>query len=139
MAAKDVGAPHVRRRFFCLALRPGLELDPAVITHKAKSFDWSPQAEPPRMMRKTAASTRDSRRRHGMLGNAVVPDAARKAFVQVSRAATEALHQVQASVLSVLLQHTRRYTALGVVAVQPAAPVVPVRIVPALAIIWEFC
>lgn len=81
-SAADIGAPHVRRRWFCLGKKKNspviksIELDDL--------FDWSPIKEPPRL------SLQDGlvhQARCGSLGNAVVPDVVRAAFAHLLRVA----------------------------------------------------
>jgi hypothetical protein len=96
VAAQDVGAPHLRRRWFCLAVQGGAStrstlaarlrrlVEAATVAHT--TFAWSPRSEPPRMLHRTSAVVRDSRTRHAMLGNAVVPDAVRRALLHLARA-----------------------------------------------------
>ena len=74
-----VGAPQIRSRWFLLAVRPGYEREWTLSRASNRPFDWSGPA-PPRMV--PAGSEGDGvvlRRR--ALGNGVVPDAVRLAFL----------------------------------------------------------
>ena len=83
LAASDVGAPHLRRRWYCVAYRRGSDL-PGPDEFAGIDFDWSRGAEPPRM---TTDARESDRRRLRLLGNAMVPDAARAAFMGLCGAA----------------------------------------------------
>jgi site-specific DNA-cytosine methylase len=83
VSAEDVGAPQVRRRWFCLCVKPGFAFDFA--GQKYKPYAWSkgfPAAD--RMACRTAEQTREERLRIGLLGNSVVPDAVRMAFAYLA-------------------------------------------------------
>ncbi len=73
-SAKDVGAPHLRRRWYCLATRDILL---PMLSHRA--HDWVTE-EAPRVVPKTAHSLQDLLRRAAMLGNSVVPSCASHAY-----------------------------------------------------------
>jgi hypothetical protein len=71
--ASAVGAPHLRRRFFCLITRPGF--------HRTFQVNYVPKAwktEPPRM--KLVLQSK----RSPLMGNSVVPDCVRAAFVTLA-------------------------------------------------------
>jgi hypothetical protein len=72
----EMGAPHERARWFCLAIQKGFELGMFEVQGGFRKFEW--KNEPARM---TLESTRANRLRCGALGNAVVPDAVRYAFL----------------------------------------------------------
>lgn len=78
VAASDLGAPHVRRRWFCLAIRrlPDSSLLSSVAYRR---FRWVSSREPKR----TACTLplRVANRRFALIGNSVVPDVVRAAFV----------------------------------------------------------
>jgi hypothetical protein len=74
-SAQSVGAPQVRRRWFCLAVSG----NKPVIKLKGSCFDWSLESMP----RLVAIRGVDFAKRYSMLGNAVVPAAARAAFIQL--------------------------------------------------------
>lgn len=78
MKAYNVGAPQKRARWFCLAVRhgvSGVKLRPSSFTR----FNW--RAEPG--VRMVPEATKDVRRRMRMLGNSVVPDCVRAAFLSL--------------------------------------------------------
>lgn len=75
--AYSVGAPQKRKRWFCLAVRQGvrgLSINQADFTR----FSWA--SEPAVRM---VPPTSDGRRRVRMLGNSVVPDCVRAAFLSL--------------------------------------------------------
>ena len=74
-AAADVGAPQNRRRWFCLCVRKGYECPPFKFSLRSP---WS-RAQP----RLIVDSDPSHSRRFSMLGNAIVPLAARVAFVRM--------------------------------------------------------
>lgn len=74
-SAQSVGAPQVRRRWFCLAVSG----NKPVIKLKESYFDWSLESMP----RLVSIRDVDFARRYSMLGNAIVPAAARAAFIQL--------------------------------------------------------
>jgi hypothetical protein len=84
--AREVGAPQLRRRFFCVGVKAGAALPKAL---KFTDGGYRPFAarwlkEPRRTVCAADASTakstaRDARERASLLGNAVVPDCARHA------------------------------------------------------------
>ena len=98
VAARDVGAPHMRRRWFCVAHKVGAR----VVAHrgaKQRPRRWlsaeqqrtmcpgglvksgNPQQEARTRRQEASAAAR----RAFLLGNAVVPDAARHAFLHLLR------------------------------------------------------
>jgi site-specific DNA-cytosine methylase len=76
MRAADSGAPHLRNRWFCLALQPGFSHTFSEL--KYARFDWSPGTEPVRLLPSSLPSVQQHRSQ--LLGNSVVPDAVRAAF-----------------------------------------------------------
>lgn len=85
--ASAVGAPHYRKRWFCLLIKKGLESWVAKIKarHPYKPFKevWArgENAETPRMViPKNITQKNDLGARTSMLGNSVVPDCVRLAF-----------------------------------------------------------
>ena len=77
-SAEGMGAPHRRSRWFCLAVKPGFEWTFGGAS-KYEPYDWS--REPPRAKFPKEAGDDD---RRGMLGNSVVPDAVRYAFLYLA-------------------------------------------------------
>ena len=80
VGASDVGAPHRRRRWFCLAVPKASVGRRIPVQRDRERFDWS--REPVARTSRCA----DSRPRHGLLGNAVVPEAAWSAFAYLANA-----------------------------------------------------
>jgi hypothetical protein len=79
VTASQLGAPHERNRWFCLGIKPRSPLKSVVLRPgKYVPFNWS-GTQPPRML--TTDSTAKFDARWGLLGNSVVPDAARFAFM----------------------------------------------------------
>jgi DNA (cytosine-5)-methyltransferase 1 len=85
LGAHHVGAPHVRRRWFCLAVRPDDAAYALVRTvcdrleaeEASPAYAWDTVKPPPVM---TLVEGRVRRTRCAALGNAVVPDCVRHAF-----------------------------------------------------------
>ena len=77
MAAEDVGAPHRRARWFCLACRPNFHIRWPKAT-RYNPHPWTAAHMPPRAIHVATNNTRASMR---LLGNSVVPDAVRYAFL----------------------------------------------------------
>lgn len=76
LPAYAVGAPHLRKRWFCLGVRKDVdEFDLRIDPAPKHSWDVEPC---PRM---SLEKTRDATIRMSMLGNAVVPECARTAFL----------------------------------------------------------
>jgi site-specific DNA-cytosine methylase len=76
LPAYSVGAPQSRKRWFCLAVKrgtPAVQLRPGAFK---PLVDWSREPVP-----RMCASTPNYMARMGMLGNSVVPECVRKAFV----------------------------------------------------------
>jgi DNA (cytosine-5)-methyltransferase 1 len=76
--AYHVGAPQLRKRWFCLASRPSALGKTIKSTVKFTPFKWG--REPSGVPRMTKESVPYRRNRLGMLGNSVVPDLVRMAF-----------------------------------------------------------
>lgn len=86
VGADDVGAPHGRKRWFALAYKPSSRLLQRrwAITGKGyQAYDWSSTAEPKRTSKVADGDMRAVDARWAMLGNGVVPDAARLAFFRM--------------------------------------------------------
>jgi len=79
LSASAVGAPHERKRWFCLAVKRGFELNKLRIADTEPIATWEKDNEPPRMIVTNQSGYEKSR--CGMLGNAVVPDCIRAAFL----------------------------------------------------------
>lgn len=83
-SAYDVGSPQGRARWFCLGVRQGLATNMTIKPSAPYSrHSWA--SEPcPRMVARTALPlTNDRRRRLRNLGNSVVPDCVRAAFLSL--------------------------------------------------------
>lgn len=78
MPAYAVGAPQNRKRWFCLAVRRGVRDVQLRSSEPFVRFNWA--REPARMIPKL---TDDARKRYRMLGNSVVPDCVRAAFLSL--------------------------------------------------------
>ena len=87
VGADDVGAPHVRKRWFCLACKPSsplLKLTLRVAGSDYTPCKWDPSTAPPRT--RTLASKAEvcaTDTRWALLGNGVVPDAVRLGFFRL--------------------------------------------------------
>ena len=77
LSANDAGAPHLRRRWFCIASVRGFKRSWSGLSYSR--FDWS--KEPPRLK---PVSSAEENHRIALLGNSVVPDAVRLAFVSLA-------------------------------------------------------
>ena len=78
VSALEVGAPHVRRRWFCLCVKNNYRPGPICFGKQKKP--WDAGARPALVVNKRDA---DFVQRYSMLGNAVVPLVARVAFVRL--------------------------------------------------------
>lgn len=78
LKAYHVGAPQGRGRWFCLCVRPGSKYTLKPQGRFAR-FSWKTEACP----RMVKVATPDVRRRNRMLGNSVVPDCVRAAFLSL--------------------------------------------------------
>lgn len=100
-SAQQVGALHVRRRWFCLAYKPEKAVKASLsglTDYKPFANQWKRHATtaPPRM---SIQDVKLHKERDATLGNAVVPDAVRQAFVHLFTAghatlASKALKQL---------------------------------------------
>jgi site-specific DNA-cytosine methylase len=70
----NIGAPHQRFRWFCLAFKRDLGVSISKVT--VPKFDWS--SAPPRTQE--TENTRENKRLLKLMGNSVVPDQVRHAF-----------------------------------------------------------
>lgn len=80
MPAYTVGAPQKRGRWFCLCVRRGAPSITIAPSEAYTRFSWK-TSEP--TVRMVPAATPDVRRRMRMLGNSVVPDCVRAAFLSL--------------------------------------------------------
>ena len=78
VSAESMGAPHVRSRWFCLAVQPGFVFD--FRASEYEEYPWTPEVA--RTIARTSRST--SVARSGLLGNSVVPDSVRYAFLYLA-------------------------------------------------------
>lgn len=81
VSAEFMGAPHVRNRWFCLAVKPGFAfrwLNDAPFV----GYPWT--KETMRSLVRTVPASVQTTIRCGLLGNSVVPDAVRYAFLFLS-------------------------------------------------------
>lgn len=100
-AAKDVGAPHLRRRWYCLCRRVSCTTSPipaaalaSLVTTEALGAEWA--TPPPPATRVTSGTKPGNAKRLFALGNSIVPQCARHAFVVLhARAFGEAPPHVQ--------------------------------------------
>ncbi|WIA10867.1 hypothetical protein OEZ85_011033 [Tetradesmus obliquus] len=91
--AYSVGAPHSRERWFCLATKPGFDLQASGLRFR-HAVDWS--REPPRTAANVTQS--ESTLRSFALGNAVVPECVRRAFFYLASGGRQ--HDARAATLS---------------------------------------
>jgi DNA (cytosine-5)-methyltransferase 1 len=88
VSAAEVGAPHLRRRWFCLGTRPGSVLTTTPRTVHVGGYvpgDWS-GVPPPRTVPRASLAPGDQKRfdqRWALVGNSLVPDAARLALCRL--------------------------------------------------------
>ncbi len=95
--ARDIGAPQLRDRWYCLATPPGTRIDlsrmPSYVRHV-----WSAHTEPARLK---LLCEPDERRRNAiriaLLGNSVIPDAVRAAFLYLTNQARRTASAAQQS------------------------------------------
>ncbi len=81
-SAREVGAPHFRRRWYCLAVKKDRKLRSL---EKMIPHEWS--TEPvPRIIPKNVAASRELMARAGVLGNGVVPQCVMYAFNSLNAA-----------------------------------------------------
>lgn len=81
LPAYVVGAPQYRRRWYCLCVKKEAPMVTLTARTPWQSYDWS--REPPLVARTTVDPRRksESYARCGLLGNSVVPDSVRLAFL----------------------------------------------------------
>jgi hypothetical protein len=87
VSASDVGAPHVRPRWFCLAVRPGFtaRLPPQDVDAADSRVwsSWSHHRPPPRALTPGREAVGGDLRM-GLMGNSVVPAAVRHACMYLA-------------------------------------------------------
>jgi hypothetical protein len=89
VSASDVGAPQIRRRWFCLGVRRGFSFEAEPL--KYERYNWARKSFPAEqrmmcMLNDDMVSRNNTFKRVGLLGNSVVPDAVRTAFVYLTEA-----------------------------------------------------
>jgi hypothetical protein len=88
VSGAEVGAPHMRRRWFCVGAKPGALLTRGVYSVLAGGYqpsDWS-GTPPPRTVPRSSMAPGDQKlfdQRWALVGNSVVPDAARLALCRL--------------------------------------------------------
>lgn len=80
LPASALGAPHLRRRWFCLAYKNEV-FTKTCHSKSYKPFDWSKETVPRMLLPVTKNERKLAHLRASMMGNAVVPDAVRAAFI----------------------------------------------------------
>ena len=83
MTGTHVGAPHLRRRWFCLLSKRRLRIDKAVAVRQAPDSEW--KRPYPAAHRLTSATEQHRMSRCKALGNAVIPQVVRQAFCLLTR------------------------------------------------------
>jgi len=77
---QDLSVIGLRKRFFCLLIRPGWSHVFSGAGYQGRSW----RHEPARMFPKHGGKPKDHRNRMEMMGNAVVPDCVRAAFITLA-------------------------------------------------------
>ena len=75
-SAREVGAPHLRRRWYCLATR---DVELPLLRLKKQNTFWSHETVP-RVLERTPTSMRELSTRVQVIGNSVVPECVRYAY-----------------------------------------------------------
>ena len=75
-SAREVGAPHLRRRWYCLATR---DIELPLLRLKKRNTVWSHETVP-RVLERTPTSMRELSIRTQVIGNSVVPQCVRYAY-----------------------------------------------------------
>lgn len=89
VSASDVGAPHARKRWFCLGIKKGSKLETMKFgsLSKYKQYNWSGIGPNGTYVNEypvdEATSKRATEKRWGLMGNSVTPDAVRLAFCRL--------------------------------------------------------
>lgn len=90
VSARDVGAPHLRDRWFCLGVKKGSALYKVSVRTNDR-YDWKGNG-PARTRNATPEVAQQAKNTHTLMGNSVVPDAVRLAFARLlSRGAVSEL------------------------------------------------
>jgi site-specific DNA-cytosine methylase len=86
-AARDVGASHIRKRWFCVAVRRGAASSPVLKREALHHFDFDRLDATPRLVAKASCvpDVKTGRTRISALGNAVVPSVTRLAWNELCR------------------------------------------------------
>jgi len=101
----DVRAPQVRRRWFCLCVRKGAAVDGLVMTDTARMFPaWTSRTMPALVIRHAQP---DFVARYFVLGNSIIPLAARLAFARLVSGFTVETIQDLRAVKTLALQPPR--------------------------------
>ena len=106
-SAREVGAPHLRRRWYCLATRGENWPEPVdTVPH----HDWSEEPVP-RIVPKAICSNKSLMARAGALGNSIVPQCAAYAFNVLTAALRGHLAPSRsANLLTIQLSSGKMYT-----------------------------
>lgn len=78
--ASAMGAPHVRKRWYCLLVKPEWSYTWRLPARAYVPFQWKKERSPRMLIPKTALEKKRANVRAAMMGNSVVPDAVRAAF-----------------------------------------------------------
>ena len=108
VSAESMGAPHVRSRWFCLAVRPGFTW--AFESSKYTPYPWT-QEVASSIVRTSPEVNED---RCGLLGNSVVPDAVRYAFLFLAGRNSEVVTKLDVNAGFAILpsQETKKMTKI---------------------------
>ncbi len=91
LEAKDVGAFHRRKRWYCLCSRIPLNILPQIHLEKHK---WQNVYNVPKMLRKDKTNKKECEIRCGMLGNSVVPQVVQYAWNILTKSTKTGLQDV---------------------------------------------
>ena len=98
-SANEVGAPHLRKRWFCLAVKQNASLPPLQVKWKLPA--WKHPAGMPRVLPRTTRAYKDIVVRGHLLGNSIVPLCAAKAFETLWRCASQPRQQGKPGCMSI--------------------------------------
>jgi site-specific DNA-cytosine methylase len=100
-SAQNMGAPHQRKRWFCLAYKESIANKSIPVAAIYKPFNWNERHEPERTIcDQGKEGNKMIYKRHAMLGNSVVPDAVRYAFMYLWNGMHEAPQYTESGALS---------------------------------------